>query len=224
MEIKSLNLPWHEIDTVLLDMDGTLLDLHFDWHFWMTYLPGIYAKENNLTLAEANEFLHTKIHSQTGTLNWYCLDYWTEQLALPVAALKQDLKHLIKPHPGVMEFLQWLKAEKKHVIMVTNAHRDSLSIKLEMTEIGDYFDEIISAHDYQKPKENIQIWKDIQTDIPYNPAKTLLLDDNLTALTTAQEFGIKHCIAATFVSDKMDKIDPKQFPYIENLTELLPAK
>src|SRR5690606_507131 len=28
------SLPWNQIDTVLLDMDGTLLDLHFDNHFW----------------------------------------------------------------------------------------------------------------------------------------------------------------------------------------------
>ena len=24
-----------EVDTILLDMDGTLLDLHYDNHFWM---------------------------------------------------------------------------------------------------------------------------------------------------------------------------------------------
>ncbi|HBT55971.1 MAG TPA: haloacid dehalogenase, partial [Pseudomonas sp.] len=32
-------LNWNAIDTVLLDMDGTLLDLHFDNHFWLEHMP-----------------------------------------------------------------------------------------------------------------------------------------------------------------------------------------
>ena len=36
-------LDWQDIHTVLLDMDGTLLDLHFDNHFWLEHLPKRYA-------------------------------------------------------------------------------------------------------------------------------------------------------------------------------------
>lgn len=32
-------IAWKEIDTVLLDMDGTLLDLNFDNHFWKEFVP-----------------------------------------------------------------------------------------------------------------------------------------------------------------------------------------
>ncbi|MPQ77609.1 GMP/IMP nucleotidase [Hydrogenovibrio sp. JE_KL2] len=213
---------WQTIDTVLLDMDGTLLDLHFDWHFWMTYLPEIYANENNLTIDEANRIIHEKIHSQTGTLNWYCLDYWSTELQLPVAELKRDLKHMIQAHPEVMTFLRRLKELGKTVIMVTNAHRDSLAIKLEMTEIGDYFDAMVSAHDYGIPKENADIWRKIQSDFPFNPQRTLLIDDNIHALQTAQDFGIRYCVAATHVSPNMDKVDPKGFPHFENFNEIMP--
>jgi putative hydrolase of the HAD superfamily len=216
------NINWQTIDTVLLDMDGTLLDLHFDWHFWMTYLPEIYANENNLTIDEANRIIHEKIHSQTGTLNWYCLDYWSTELQLPVAELKRDLKHMIQAHPEVMTFLRRLKELGKTVIMVTNAHRDSLAIKLEMTEIGDYFDAMVSAHDYGIPKENADIWRKIQSDFPFNPQRTLLIDDNIHALQTAQDFGIRYCVAATHVSPNMDKVDPKGFPHFDNFNEIMP--
>ncbi|NLD01354.1 MAG: haloacid dehalogenase, partial [Gammaproteobacteria bacterium] len=50
-------LPWAHIDTVLLDMDGTLLDLHFDNFFWLKYLPQCYAEKNNLSLAQADAYL-----------------------------------------------------------------------------------------------------------------------------------------------------------------------
>lgn len=215
-------IPWENIDTVLLDMDGTLLDLHFDWHFWMDFLPKKYAEQNHLSIEVANQFIREKIHSQQGTLNWYCLDYWTEQLKLPVAALKHELKHLIQAHPEVITFLQRLKSLGKEVVMVTNAHRDSLAVKLEMTEIGDYFDCMISAHDFGTPKEDIALWQAIHEKIQFNPARTLLVDDNLHALQSAQDFGIEYVLAAIHVSPKLDKIDPKHFAHFERFDEIMP--
>lgn len=217
-----MTLPWCDIETVLLDMDGTLLDLHFDYHFWMVYLPDVYAKENKLTLEAANRLIHEKIHSQKGTLNWYCLDYWTQELKLPVAELKHNLKHMIQAHPEVITFLKKLRQLNKRMIMVTNAHRDSLAIKLEMTEIGDYFNVMISAHDFGMPKENPAIWGKIRQYYPYNPATTLLIDDNIRALQTAKDYGIRYCLAATHVSPNMEKVDPKGFPHFETFDQIMP--
>ncbi|GKT12548.1 MAG: 5'-nucleotidase [Thiomicrorhabdus sp.] len=216
-------IDWSQIDTVLLDMDGTLLDLHFDWHFWMEVIPQAYASKNDLSLEAAKEIIKTKIHSQTGTLNWYCLDYWTETLELPVAELKRELKHQIQVHPEVIEFLAKLKRLGKNVVMVTNAHRDSLAVKLEVTEIGDYFDTLISSHDFGIPKEQIAVWSEIQKIVPYDPKRTLLIDDNLHALQTAKDYGIAYPICATYVSPKLDKIDPKGFESFERYSEIMPT-
>jgi len=215
-------LNWSQIDTVLLDMDGTLLDLHFDWNFWMEVIPEAYACKNEMELDEAKTIIREKIHSQTGTLNWYCLDYWTETLNLPIAEIKQGLKHQIKVHPEVMDFLAKLKQLNKNVIMVTNAHRDSLALKLEMTEIGDYFDTLISSHDFGIPKEKIEVWSEIQKITPYDPSRTLLIDDNLHALQTAKDYGIAYPVCAIFVSPKLDKIDPKDFAFFERYSEIMP--
>ena len=40
-----------DIDTVLLDMDGTLLDLHYDNHFWLEHLPQRYAELHGISRA-----------------------------------------------------------------------------------------------------------------------------------------------------------------------------
>lgn len=215
-------IDWSKIDTVLLDMDGTLLDLHFDWHFWMEVIPQAYADKNKITLEQSKSLIHEKIHAQTGTLNWYCLDYWSDILDLPIAKLKHELRHQVKVHPEVMEFLATLKQHNKTVIMVTNAHRDSLAIKLEMTEIGNYFDKLISSHDFGMPKEDIAIWSEIRKVQPYNPIRTVLIDDNIHALKTAQEYGIKHLLCATFVSPKLDKIDPQGFASFNDYNEIMP--
>lgn len=217
-------VPWDQIDTVLLDMDGTLLDLHFDWKFWSEYLPEAYARHHRLPLENAKRFVHQAVKQQAGTLNWYCLDYWSRRLNLSVADLKHDLKHLIREHPDVLEFLGQLKQLNKQVIMVTNAHRDSLVLKLERTAIGPYFDHIISAHDFRTPKEDIRIWDFIQQVAPYDPARTLLVDDNIRALNTAKQYGIKHLLAAIHVSPHMDRVDPRGYPCFEHYADIMPIK
>lgn len=219
-----VKLPWDQIDTVLLDMDGTLLDLHFDWIFWSEYLPEAYARHHNLPLDNAQRFVKRVIEQQSGTLNWYCLDYWSRRLNLSVADLKHDLKHLIREHPDVLEFLGQLRQANKQVIMVTNAHRDSLALKLERTAIGEYFDHIISAHDFRIPKEDIRIWDRIQDVAPYDPDRTLLVDDNIVALNTAHRYGIRHLLAAIHVSPHMDKVDPQGYDHFETYAEIMPIQ
>ncbi|WP_232023397.1 GMP/IMP nucleotidase [Thiomicrorhabdus aquaedulcis] len=215
-------IDWSNIDTVLLDMDGTLLDLHFDWHFWMHVIPHAYAEQNQLALSDAKALIHQKIHSQTGTLNWYCLDYWSATLNLPIAQLKRELKHQIKVHPQVLDFLARLKQLNKHVVMVTNAHRDSLALKLEMTEIGAYFDVLVSAHDFGTPKEDIALWSHLHNATPFNPQRTLLIDDNLHALQSAKDYGIAYLLCATHVSPELEKIDPKDFAGFERYEQIMP--
>jgi len=52
-------LNWSEISTVLLDMDGTILDLHFDTHFWLEHLPMRYSEKTGISLEQAKEKLVT---------------------------------------------------------------------------------------------------------------------------------------------------------------------
>jgi putative hydrolase of the HAD superfamily len=118
-------IDWNNIDTVLLDMDGTLLDLNFDLHFWMEYMPLVFAKKHNLTHDEAKNKLFPILRAEEGELHWYCLDYWQEKLQLDIVALKEDVAHLIQIHPFVLEFLAQARAHKKHIYLVTNAHRKS---------------------------------------------------------------------------------------------------
>ena len=48
---------WTQIDVVLLDLDGTLLDLAFDNYVWMARIPELFAEANGLSIAEAQAAL-----------------------------------------------------------------------------------------------------------------------------------------------------------------------
>ena len=102
-------IDWREIDTVLLDMDGTLLDLHFDSHFWLEHLPKRYVELHQLDAA-SQEALRARIIGEQGTLNWYSLAYWSRELGVDIVALKREVQHLIGLRSDALELFNLAEA------------------------------------------------------------------------------------------------------------------
>lgn len=215
------SLPWSDIDTVLLDMDGTLLDLHFDNHFWLEHLPQRYAELHGVSRAMAEMELQPLFERHAGQLQWYCLDFWSSELKLSVRELKQETAHLIALRPDADTFLEAIKRAGKRVIMITNAHRDSLSLKLERIELAPYFERLISSHDYGFPKENPQFWDALQTDIGFDPARSLFIDDTLPILRSARDFGVGHLLAVKEPDSRKGPKDTAEFAAVEDYRDLI---
>jgi FMN phosphatase YigB (HAD superfamily) len=185
---------WDDIDTVLLDMDGTLLNLHFDNYFWKTYIVEQYAKKNHIPIKHAQSKINYLSNQTQGKLNWYCLDFWSDQLALPIAQLKENIIPKIQPRPYTYEFLRMLTDLNKTILIVTNAHRDSFNLKMSHSNILMFIDHAISAHDYFYPKERIEFWQQLQLHHPFDKNRTLFLDDSTSVLNCAQKYGIRHIV------------------------------
>jgi len=139
-------LDWSSVETVLLDLDGTLLDLHFDTYFWTEHLPLRYAERSGIGVAAAKAELAPRLKAREGSLAWYCVDHWTRELGIEIVEIKREVAHLITPHPRVPEFLAALRALGKRVVLATNAHPKSLSIKLPRAGLTGHFDAILCAH------------------------------------------------------------------------------
>lgn len=214
---------WPEIETVLLDMDGTLLDLHFDTHFWLEHVPARYAEANSLPLEKAREQLMRRYRQAEGKLEWYCVDYWSDQLDLNIEVLKQEVDHLISLRPDVIRFLQALANAGKQRILVTNAHGKSLSLKMSKTPIGDHLDEIITSHDIGLPKENGEFWEKLQTRHSFSPANTLLIDDSINVLLSAEKYGIKHLRAILQPNSKLEPDPHYRFIHVDRFADILPV-
>ena len=188
-------LDWSEISTVLLDMDGTILDLHYDNRFWLEHLPKRYGESAGISTDEARAKLTAHYQKVHGTIAWYCLDYWAEQTQLPITELKRELMHLIALREDADEFLRALRSSGRRVVMVTNAHPGSLSLKIERTQLDKYFDKLYSTHEFGVSKEFQLLWQQLQAVEQFDCQQTLFVDDSLPILDSAKTFGIQHLLA-----------------------------
>jgi HAD superfamily hydrolase (TIGR01509 family) len=214
---------WRCIDTVLLDMDGTLLDLYFDNHFWQIHLPLRYAEAHGLAQADALHYLQQRFEQAHGTLQWYCLDFWRDELKLDIVALKQEVSHLIALRPHTVIFLDALKQAGKHIWLVTNAHPDSLALKLAHTPLAQQLDRITSAHTLGHPKETPAFWHALQDLHPFDISRTLFVDDTLSVLEAARDYGIAHLLCITQPDSRATQRQVSHFHAIADFDEVLPV-
>lgn len=212
---------WTEIDTILLDMDGTLLDKYFDDYFWEEFVPQMYAEKHALNIVEARKELLKRYRSVESTLQWTDLDYWSMQLGLDIPELKRRVDHLIDVHPYVTDFLKFITQQGKDVHLVTAAHSKTLDIKMRKTSIGPFFDRIICAEEVGEAKENPRFWHNLEIMLGFNRSRTLLADDTAKVLRAAHKHGIKELIFVARPSSRKPVIYSTEFPSIVYFKELM---
>lgn len=216
-------IDWQQIDTVFLDMDGTLLDLNFDTFFWLEHVPLRFAEKHGVELETAKARLMEHYQAKMGSIDWYSIDYWTRELALDIASLKQEVDHLIAVHPHVTDFLDAVREAKKRVLLVTNAHMKSLDLKMDRTRLGGHFDRLVCSHELGLPKESPEFWDKLQGIETFDPQRTLLVDDSLPVLRSARQYGIRWLLAVYEPDTCQPRRDVAEFDAIETFRDILPA-
>jgi putative hydrolase of the HAD superfamily len=181
---------WDAIDTVLIDMDGTLLDLEFDNWFWQQHLPALWAAAHGLGEEAARRALQPRFDAARGRLDWYCIDFWTRELGVDVRALTQAQTARVRWLPGAAAFLERLAGRGKRRVLLTNAHPATLAIKDSSARVIERVDEAYSSHEFGAPKEDAAFWPRFAAARRLEPARTLLVDDNVAVLGAARDFGI----------------------------------
>jgi HAD superfamily hydrolase (TIGR01509 family) len=221
MAAEKVQLPWHEIDTLLLDMDGTLLDLAFDNFFWLELVPLEYARQNRIPVDVATAELKERYGAVAGTLPWYCVDHWTSELGLDIRHLKRAHRNKIRFLPGAAEFLETAVAFNKRLVLVTNAHPATLAIKTEVTGIDRWFGERISSHELDAAKEDQRFWSGLIERTGIDVDRALLIEDSLTVLDSAQRFGIRHLLAVRWPDSTQPPRTVADFAAVDRVGDIL---
>jgi HAD superfamily hydrolase (TIGR01509 family) len=214
-------IPLKEIKYILLDMDGTLLDLYFDDYFWGHLVPEKYAEKHDISFGSAKDFLYKTYRSHEKTLNWCDIDFWSRELRLDIPALKEQIRHLIEVHPHVIDFLKMVRRDKKKVFLVTNAHFKTVKIKFRKTQIGKYFDSVLCSFDVGHPKESIEFWPKAERRLKFDKESTLFIDDTEDVLVTAKDYGIKYLLFKASASSKASPKKSNKFMAINDFRELM---
>jgi len=208
-------------DTLMLDMDGTLLDLAFDNYIWRDLVPRRYATANGITFEAAKDHLFEQYRAVQGDLEWYCLDHWCERLQIDVVQLHHDVNHRIGYLPGALEFLRTVHEQDVRVLLVTNSHPDTLALKDAVTGLGDYFDGIVSSHDYGHAKESQSFWHALKEDVDFDVETTLFVDDSQPVLRSAADYGVRMLVTVTRPDTTRPVKEGSEFRGVEGVADML---
>ena len=214
-------IEWNKINSVFLDLDGTLLDLHFDNHFWKEHMPIRYAQHHDLEHAEAKLKLNEKYSAVYGSLSWYSVDYWTQELDMDIASLKKEVAAKISVRPKVEEFLEFLHMQGKRVVLVTNAHPASIAIKMDKTRLDRFFNRIITSHELGHAKEAADFWTLLQQKETFDIKKTLFIDDNFDVLDAAKEYGIEYLLAIKKPDSQGEEKEHEHYPLLDCFDQII---
>jgi putative hydrolase of the HAD superfamily len=207
--------------TLMLDMDGTILDLAFDNYVWKELVVSRYAEHNELEYTVARDRLYAKYMAIQGDLEWYCLDHWSERLGFDVLALHYEVKDRIEYLPGAKSFLESVCESDFRVLLVTNSHPDTLHLKDETLEFSGFFDGIHSTHTYGHAKERQEFWHALQEEEGFDAETTVFVDDTVPVLRSAAEYGIGMPIVVTNPDTSEPERENGEFAGIAGVKDLL---
>jgi len=210
-----------DCETLMLDMDGTLLDLAFDNYVWKTLIPERYAGKHGLPVDEARRELFGRYGRVQGDLKWYCLDHWSEALGVDILELHREVNHRIGYLPRAEEFLKTMHAHHVRVIMVTNSHPDTLALKDQVTGLTRYFDAVYTSHDFGFAKERQEFWQALRDAEGFRAETSVMVDDTHAVLHSARQYGIDGLVAIARPDTTEPRRQDSDFVDVEGVSELL---
>ena len=196
-----------DIECLLVDMDGVILDNAYDNDFWQNQIPEVIADSKGIAFDDAKRLAIQIFNYKKNTKDWYDVDYWSNMLNIDIEAQKRSEKSFsrISLYDGVIDTLSVLKNKTK-MILITNAHRKTLNIKLEKYNLTPYFDEMVCAHELNYVKEDIQLWYMLRSKYRLDYEKTLLVEDTINNINVGLSAGIS---GAIYVGDEKFTVSDK---------------
>ena len=211
---------WGSIDTVCLDLDGTLLDQAYDNHIWRDLVPQHFARAHSLELPAAHTEIARRFEARRNTLSWYCIDHWSRDLGIDIGALHREVRSIVAWLPGARGFLTRAREAGKKLLLLTNSHPVALAVKHEQTRVLDYLDASVTSHDIGHPKEHAQFWHAAVERFGFEPERSIFVDDNSRMLEAASAAGVRWVYGVRHWDSRLPRREHTQHASVDSVADL----
>lgn len=169
------------IKIISFDLDGTLMKTRFADLVWLEGLPKIYAKEKNIVVEQAKQYLQQEYDKMGDDKpEWYDLSYWFNYFNLSYDSneLLNEYKHNIETYPEVPLVLKSLSTQYD-LIIISNARKEFIEIELEETRLKKYFTHVFSStSDFKKVKKTTNFYSMICKKLQIKPYEMTHVGDH----------------------------------------------
>lgn len=170
------------IKYVSFDIDKTLVKDSFDQFLWNEEIPKLYAKQNNISLERAKEYVFAEYYKALYIEfvdNWVDVTMWFTRLGLNEwEELLDDMKQHLDLFGDVMETLKDLSKDYELIVISANDAR-LLEIKLEAEGIASFFVRTFPTVTFAEAmKDNPRVYAKALMELGVQPEEILHIGDN----------------------------------------------
>lgn len=211
------------IDAVIFDMDGTLLDSMWIW----PDIDDVFLEKYNLQKPEGfHEGMEGKSYTKTAQ---YFLDLFPSLSQTKEEIMEEwnEMAHdryisQVKLKPGAKEFILAMKVQGKKIGIATSNSRFLVNDTLKAINIEDLFDSVRTSCEAGAGKPAPDVYLLVANDLKVNPAKCLVFEDVPMGIMAGVNAGMKTCaIDDDFSRPQNDKKRELADYYINDFNDIM---
>ena len=217
-----MKLLGHEINAVIFDMDGTLIDSTGLWH----EIDMLFFAKRGMELPKdyAQKIVHLGLRKAAElTRELYGVKETPDEIIHEWRQMALDMYHNdVELKPGAIALLETLKSNGLKLAIATANDAELYMPCIMRLGIGDYFDFIADVNSSKEGKNSAKIYLDLTEKMNSKPENTLVLEDMPTCIKTVYDAGFVTVAVADKASEKFDE-DKKtnSHLFINNFQELI---
>lgn len=204
---------FQEIEAVIFDLDGTLVDSMWVWkaideeyfqEHGLTVPEGLQQRISGMSFSETAEFIKTEYQISDSIEEMK--DTWNRMA-------EEKYATVVPLKPGAMEFLRLLKEAGIRTGLATSNSRHLAEIALEGRGIRDMIDSVHTACEVSHGKPEPDIYLLVAKDLGIEPKRCLIFEDIVEGIQAGKRAGMRTCTIEDAASQNMWKVKQQEADY-----------